>query len=130
MDSPTAPRLEAKVLYRRLDSLFGALDPELAPRRLLESFLEDAFQTLRGDLRLKAAIAYGEGRDSFSLLKTVGRLARQPADGFEPQLKPAALVLQHGVYIFADPDHDDAPPRFGLLPRRPVAGGGGGGGAR
>ena len=121
MDSTTAPRLEAKLLYRRLDSLFGALDPELPPRRLMESFLEDAFQTLRGDLRLKAGIAYGEGRDSFSLLKTVGRLDRQPADGFDAQVKPVALVLQHGVYIFADPDHDDAPSRFGLVPRRPVA---------
>ncbi|HZM50602.1 MAG TPA: PP2C family protein-serine/threonine phosphatase, partial [Vicinamibacteria bacterium] len=85
------------------------------------SFLEDAFQTLRADLRLKAGIAYGEGRDSFSLLKTVGRLDRQPADGFDAQVKPVALVLQHGVYIFADPDHDDAPSRFGIVPRRPVA---------
>src|SRR5258706_4311539 len=121
MDSTTAPRLEAKLLYRRLDSLCGALDSELPPRRLMESFLEDAFQTLRGDLRLKAAILFGEGRDAFSLLKTVGKLDRPPADGFEAQVKPAALVLQHGVYIFADPDHDDAPPRFGLVPRRPMA---------
>lgn len=121
MDSSIAPRLEAKLLYRRLDSLFGALDSELPPRRLIESFLEDAFQTLRADLRLKAGIVYGEGRDSFSLLKTVGRLERPPADGFDAQVRPVALVLQHGVYIFADPDHDDAPPRFGLVPRRPVA---------
>jgi sigma-B regulation protein RsbU (phosphoserine phosphatase) len=87
----------------------------------MESFLEDAFQTLRGDLRLQAGIAYGEGRDSFSLLKAVGRVDRPPADSFDAQAKPAALVLQHGVYIFADPDHDDAPARFGLVPRRPVA---------
>ena len=121
MDSPTAPRLEAKLLYRRLDSLFGALDSELPPRRLMESFLEDAFQTLRADLRLKAGIVYGEGRDAFSLLKTVGRLERPPADGFDAQVRPVALVLQHGVYIFADPDHDDAPARVGIVPRRPVA---------
>ena len=66
MDSTTAPRLEAKLLYRRLDSLFGALDSELPPRRLMESFLEDAFQTLRGDLRLKAAILFGEVPGRFS----------------------------------------------------------------
>ncbi|HEU0094670.1 MAG TPA: hypothetical protein VFS78_21325, partial [Vicinamibacteria bacterium] len=121
MDSTTAPRLEAKLLYRRLDSLFGALDSELPPRRLMESFLEDAFQTLRADLRLKAAILFGEGRDAFSLLKTVGKLERPPADGFDALARPVALVLQHGVYIFADPDHDDAPARFGIVPRRPVA---------
>ena len=121
MDTTAAPRLEAKLLYRRLDSLFGHLDSELPPRRLMESFVEDAFQTLRGDLRLKAGVLYAEGRDSFSLVKTVGRLERPPADGFEATAKPVALVLQHGVYIFADPDHDDAPARLGLVPRRPVA---------
>ncbi|HUG54619.1 MAG TPA: PP2C family protein-serine/threonine phosphatase [Vicinamibacteria bacterium] len=121
MDSYGAPRLEAKLLYRRLDSLFGALDPELPPRRLMESFLEDAFTTLRGDLRLQAGLAYAEGRDDFSLLKAVGRLEDTPQDGFESALRPVALVLQHGVYIFPDPDHDDAPARHGLTPRRPVA---------
>jgi phosphoserine phosphatase RsbU/P len=121
MDSMTAPRLEAKLLYRRLDSLFGALDSELPPRRLMESFLEDAFETLRADLRLQAGVLYEEGRDSFSLLKTVGRLERAPADGFEAALRPVALVLQHGVYIFADPDSEDAPTRHGLVPRRPAA---------
>src|SRR4029450_14089301 len=94
MDSPTTPRLEAKVLYRRLDSLFAALASGLPPRRLIESFLEDAFQTLRADLRLKAGILYGEGRDSFSLLKTVGRLERQPADGFDAQGRAGWLVAQ------------------------------------
>jgi len=121
MDSITAPRLEAKLLYRRLDSLFGALDRELPPRRLMESFLEDAFTTLRSDLRLQAAVVYAEGRDGFSLLKAAGRHDRPPADGFDTASRPIALVLQHGVYIFADPDHDDAPARHGLAPRRPVA---------
>jgi sigma-B regulation protein RsbU (phosphoserine phosphatase) len=121
MDSTTAPRLEAKLLYRRLDSLFGHLDPELPPRRLMESFLEDAFETLRADLRLSAGVLYAEGRDSFSLLKTVGRLDRPPADGFDAQTRPVALVLQHGVYIFPDPDFEDAPSRHGLVPRRPAA---------
>jgi sigma-B regulation protein RsbU (phosphoserine phosphatase) len=121
MDTTTAPRLEAKLLYRRLDSLFGHLDPELPPRRLMESFLEDAFQTLRADLRLQAGVLYGEGRDSFSLLKTIGRLERPAADGFDALARPVALVLQHGVYIFADPDHDDSPALHGLLPRRPAA---------
>src|SRR5262245_10556529 len=118
MDGISAPRPEAKLLYRRLDSLFGALDSELPPRQLMESFLEDAFRTLRADLRLQAGVLYGEGRDGFGLLKTVGRLERAPAETLDAQSRPVALMLQHGVYIFADPDHDDAPPRSGLLPRR------------
>src|SRR4051812_49284216 len=121
MDSPTIPRLEAKLLYRRLDSLFGALDPELPPRRLMESFLEDAFETLRADLRLQGGLLYAEGRDAFSLQRTVGRVEGTAADTFDAQSRPVALVLQHGVYIFADPDHDDTPSRYGLTPRRPTA---------
>jgi len=121
MDTTTAPRPEAKLLYRRLDSLFGALDAELPPRRLMESFLEDAFRTLKADLRLQAAVLYGEVRDGFTLLKTAGRLDRPPAETVDLLSRPLALLLQHGVYIFADPDHDDAPPRYGLLPRRPSA---------
>src|SRR5256885_8317801 len=102
MDSTSAPHLEPKLLYRRLDALFGTLDPELPPRRLVESFLEDAFQTLRGDLRLQSGLLYAEGRDGFALQRTVGRVEPAPADGFDGQSKPIALVLQHGVYIFAD----------------------------
>src|SRR6266536_2756733 len=93
MDSATAPRLDAKLLYRRLDSLFGALDPELPPRRLMESFLEDAFETLRGDLRLHAGVLYCEGRDGFSLLKTVGRLDRPATAAVVVGVRPKRYVL-------------------------------------
>jgi sigma-B regulation protein RsbU (phosphoserine phosphatase) len=121
MDSTMVQRLEPKLLYRRLDSLFGALDPELAPRLLTESFLEDAFKTLRADLRLQAGLLYGEGRDGFSLLKAVGPVEPPAADEFEAQSRPVALVLHHGVYIFADPDSDDSPFRHGIVPQRPTA---------
>jgi stage II sporulation SpoE-like protein len=121
MDSTTLPRLEPKLLYRRLDSLFGALDPELPPRRLVESFLEDAFAILRGDLRLQGGLLYGEGRDGFALVKAVGRVEPPGTETFDLQTRPAALVLQHGVYIFADPGAEDAPPRHGLAPARPTA---------
>src|SRR5438045_9779156 len=107
MDSTTMPHLEPKLLYRRLDSLFGALDPELPPRRLLESFLEDAFQTLRADLRLQGGLLYGEGRDGFALMRTVGRVEPAAADGFDAQSRPVTLVRQPGLYIFADPASDD-----------------------
>ena len=59
----------AKLLYRRLDSLFGALDPSQTQSEQLESFLEDAFTH---PARRPAA----EGRPP--LLRAAGRLrARQ-----------------------------------------------------
>src|SRR5262249_40485647 len=85
------------------------------------SFLEDAFATLRGDLRLQAGVAYGEGRDGFSLLKTVGKLARPAAATLDAPTRRGARVCEHGVSIPARPAWEDAPPRFGLLPRRPSA---------
>ena len=45
----------AKLLYRRLDSLFGTLKPNRPARRVLESFVEEAFRTLRDDLWLRNA---------------------------------------------------------------------------
>ncbi len=55
----------AKLLYRRLDSLFGALNPRRPQGAVLESFLEDSFRTLKDDLRLRAALLYSEKRDDF-----------------------------------------------------------------
>ncbi len=115
------PRLDAKLLYRRLDSLFGALDASLPPRALMESFLTQAFDTLRADLRLQAGLLYGEGRDGFAHVRTAGRPEGPVAETIESTAVPWALTLLHGVYIFADPDHADAPARLGLFPRRPCA---------
>jgi sigma-B regulation protein RsbU (phosphoserine phosphatase) len=118
----TVPRLDAKLLYRRLDALFGALDGALPPRALMESFLVQAFETLRGDLRLQAGLLFGEVRDGFELVKQAGRVEGPVAETVDAGVPPWGLILRHRVYIFADPDHDDAPARFGLAPRRPCAG--------
>ncbi|HUL76372.1 MAG TPA: hypothetical protein VL691_03835, partial [Vicinamibacteria bacterium] len=57
----------AKLLYRRLDALFGALKTRRAQPKLLEAFLEDAFVNLKDDLRLRGGLLYAERRDNFAL---------------------------------------------------------------
>ena len=112
----------AKLLYRRLDSLFGALDPKQTQQQQLESFLEDAFRTLRDDLQLKAGLLYREGRDEFTLVKTVGDLGGRAAETLDPAQPPLAQLFRHRVYIFADPLAEGAPYRQGLFPLAAVAG--------
>ncbi len=116
------PRLDAKLLYRRLDSLLGALNPTLPLREGVERFLKEAFQTLREDLRLVAGFHYAEGRDGFERVAAVGGPVAPAAEAIARGTAPLALVLQHNVYIFAEPSALDAPFQHGLLPRLPVAG--------
>jgi len=119
MDGPA--HLEAKLLYRRLDSLLGALDLSRPGKSVVASFVEEAFRTLRDDLRLRAAALYAEESDGFALVKTVGELRNPPRDGLAASAAPVSLVLQHGVYIFPDPGAEGTPARAGVLPRGPAA---------
>jgi len=114
---PSQTRLDAKLLYRRLDSLFGEVDGVRPRKQVMESFLEDFFRTLRDDLRLQAGLLYAPRRDDLELIGSAGDLRGHAApEVIDPGLVPLQLVFRHGVYIFADPGADDAPPRFGLLP--------------
>jgi phosphoserine phosphatase RsbU/P len=116
-----AARLDAKPLYRHLDSLFGGVDGQRPRRKVMESFLEEFFRTLRQDLRLRGGVIYEPRRDNIGLLSQVGDLGTVP-ETLDPELPPVTLVFRHGVYIFADPSSDDSPSRFGLLPPGPAAG--------
>jgi sigma-B regulation protein RsbU (phosphoserine phosphatase) len=111
----------AKLLYRRLDALFGTLDPKRPPQRALESFLEDAFRTLHEDLRLRAGLLYAEQRDGFALAKVVGDTENPVAETLDPSKAPLSLIFRHRVYIFSDPNAEGSPQRLGLLPRRAAA---------
>lgn len=117
-----APRLDAKLLYRRLDSLLGGIDPRRASKEILKQFVEEAFATLREDLRLRGAVLYREGRDSFDLVKAVGAVGQPLADTIDPESPAAAAILNHRVYLFDDPLAADAPFRLGLLPECAAAG--------
>lgn len=120
MPTETSP-FDAKLLYRRLDSLLGALKPNRPLKRVLEAFLEDAFRTLQEDLALQAACLYGERRDGFELLKRVGTFERPPADEISARALPLVLVFQHRVYLFGNPEAPDSPALAGILPKRPAA---------
>jgi sigma-B regulation protein RsbU (phosphoserine phosphatase) len=124
MTDTTATRLDAKLLYRRLDGLFGELEGPRPRKKVMESFLVDFFGALRDDLRLVAGLLYAPRRDDLELLGTVGDLRGLAApEAIDPlRLAPLRLVFQHGVYIFADPGADDAPSRFGLLAPGAAAG--------
>jgi sigma-B regulation protein RsbU (phosphoserine phosphatase) len=112
----------AKLLYRRLDALFGELKSRRQQPRFLEAFLEEGFARLRDDLKLLAGLLYVERRDGFVLVKAVGDLAAPPAEALDPSRPPLEKVIGHRVYIFGNPDADDAPARLGLFPRAAAAG--------
>jgi sigma-B regulation protein RsbU (phosphoserine phosphatase) len=117
-----AGRLDAKPLYRHLDSLFSAVDGQRPRKMVMESVLEELFLALHRDLRLRGGVLYAPSRDGLRLLSQVGDVGETPPDTLESDLPPLRLVFAHGVYIFADPYWDDAPARFGLLPPAPAAG--------
>jgi sigma-B regulation protein RsbU (phosphoserine phosphatase) len=111
----------AKLLYRRLDALFGSLKSRRTQPKLVEAFLEECFGSLRDDLRLKAGLLFAERRDGFVLAKAVGDPGTPVAEGLDPALSPLAEVVRHRVYVFSDPDKENAPHRLGLLPRAATA---------
>ena len=113
--------LEAKLLYRRLDTLLAALDVSGPGKNVVVSFLEEAFRTLRDDLRLRAAVLYAERHEGFALVKSVGDLRSPAKESLDAAAPPVGLVLQHGVYIFPDPAAEGTPARAGILPRGPAA---------
>jgi sigma-B regulation protein RsbU (phosphoserine phosphatase) len=112
----------AKLLYRRLDALFGSLKTRRSQPKLLETFLEDSFVNLKDDLRLRAGLLYAERRDDFALVKSVGDPGLPLAETLDPAQPPLAEVKRHRVYIFRDPDADGSPHRRGLFARAAVAG--------
>jgi sigma-B regulation protein RsbU (phosphoserine phosphatase) len=112
----------AKLLYRRLDKVFGDLKPRRGQPRLVEAFLEECFASLGDDLRLRAGLLYAEKRDGFLLSRSVGERLAPLAEALDPAQPPIAEVVRHRVYIFGDPGAEAAPQRLGLLPRAPAAG--------
>lgn len=119
--STDPPRFDPKLLYRRLDALFGALKAGRSTKRVLESFVEDAFRTLRDDLSLEGAYLYGERRDDFTLVKQVGPVVAPPPESVSTKALPLTLVFQHRVYLFSQPESSESPGQRGLLPPGPAA---------
>jgi sigma-B regulation protein RsbU (phosphoserine phosphatase) len=112
----------AKLLYRRLDALFGGLKTRRSQSKLVEAFLEECFASLRDDLRLRGAVLYAERREGFALVKSLGDVGSPLAETLDPALAPLAEVARHRVYIFGDPDAENSPHRLGLFARAAAAG--------
>jgi sigma-B regulation protein RsbU (phosphoserine phosphatase) len=118
-----ATRLDAKLLYRRLDGLFADVEGTRPRKKVMESFLQDFFRAFREDLRLGGGLLYAPRRDDLELLGEIGDLRGvQAPETVDPALPPLRLVFQHGVYIFADPLDAQGPARFGLLAPGAAAG--------
>jgi sigma-B regulation protein RsbU (phosphoserine phosphatase) len=98
----TESRLDAKLLYRRLDGLLGAFDPTRPGPVLMRAFLADALRFLGDDLRIKGGTLYAERRDDFERVDGVGEAKGMP-DRLECASPSLRLVLEHGVYIFDAP---------------------------
>ena len=112
----------AKLLYRRLDALFGSLKTRRSQSKLVETFLEEALANLKDDLRLRAGLVYVERLDNFALQKAVGDAGAPVAETLDAALTPLTELARHRVYIFSAPDAEGSPQRLGLLPRSAVAG--------
>jgi len=112
----------AKLLYRRLDALFGSLKKGRSQPKLVETFLEEAFSSLKDDLRLRAGLVYAERRDNFALAKATGEAVSPLAETLDPALPPLAELARHRVYIWSTPEAEGSPQRLGLLPRTALAG--------
>jgi len=113
----------AKLLYRRLDAVFGRLRSRRPEAKLLEAFLDEGFASLHAGLRLRAGLLYAERGDKFVLIRRVGDPGSGPVAAALSQAQaPVAAIMRHRVYLFGDPDAVDAPPRWGLLPPMATAG--------
>ena len=124
MNDP-ARRLDAKLFYRKLDSLFSAMDPSRPHEDLLKSFLEESFRTLREHLRLKACLYYEEDGDNFVLQQAAGETGTGISRNLELSDSRLQALFQHKVYIFdsatsAKDGSDSAALVVGKRPNRSV----------
>ena len=111
-----------KLLYRRLDSLFGDMDYRKPHRRLMEGFLEDLFKGMGQDLGWVSGRLYGERSSGFGLLKSAGQAAAPEKKEIPATLPSVDLLLKHRTYIYAEPDQAGSPSQAGILPPGPMAG--------
>ena len=111
-----------KLLYRRLDSLFGSMDYHKPRIRLMEGFLEDLFKGLGQDLGWVSGRLYTEHSSGFALQKSAGDGGPPERKEITANLRGIDLVLEHRTYLFPDPQADGSPSRAGILPPGPAAG--------
>jgi sigma-B regulation protein RsbU (phosphoserine phosphatase) len=115
MNAPFAA-VEPDLLYQKLNTLFNGLEHQARDGQPLESFVEDAFQALKLDLRLLGVLVFVERREGFELRKQVGEWKEAAGESIPASSPTLRQVLRHRVYIFADPEEPGSPWREGILP--------------
>lgn len=95
-------KIEAKHLYRLLDSLFRSIEKARTPRRLVEAFLDGLFRELSQPLRFRSALLYVERPSGFRLSRQLGEAVSSAFDTLSAEAEPLVQVLQHRVYLYAD----------------------------
>src|SRR5262245_51828398 len=116
------PTTGPKLLYRRLDSLFGSMDHRRPPRRLMEAFMEDLLKTLGQDMGWLTGRLYGERGPRFLLLKRAGEPGPPERRELPSDIAAVDLLLQHRTYVYADPEALASPAKAGILPAGSAAG--------
>ncbi|HET9232585.1 MAG TPA: hypothetical protein VFP10_00400, partial [Candidatus Eisenbacteria bacterium] len=121
MPNPTTS-FGPKLLYRRLDSLFGSMDYRKPRHRLMEGFLEDLFKGMGQDLGWVSGRLYTERSSGFALVKSAGDDGPPERKEISDELSSVDLVLKHRTYIFPDTGDVGSPSNAGILPPGSAAG--------
>ena len=116
------PLFEAKLLYRRLDSLFGVMRLDHPAGDALKVFVDESFRLLGEDLHIAAILCYVEHDQGFTLERVAGDPGGPVATTLDPTLSPLRLLFKHRVYIFPSADAPESPFRHRILPRVASAG--------
>jgi sigma-B regulation protein RsbU (phosphoserine phosphatase) len=111
----------AKLLYRRLDAVLGAVRTRKSPAKMVEALFEDVFANLHGDLGFLAGLFYVERDDALVLARVAGAADPGVTEALPLSSAPIAAVAHHRVYLFAAPLSDEMSRELGLSPSASVA---------
>ena len=112
----TVNRLDTKLLYRKLDSLFRTIDRGQLHEDLLKSFLVESFNTLGEHLHWKAGLCYEENGDFFRLVQIAGNVGGKVPERLDVSHASLQPVFRNLVCIFDNPATGDSLCHQGWLP--------------
>jgi sigma-B regulation protein RsbU (phosphoserine phosphatase) len=111
----------AKLLYRRLDSVLGAVRTRKSPAKMLEALFEDVFANLHGDLGFVAGLFYAERDGALVLARVAGVGQPGVAESLALSSAPVAAVAHHRVYLFPAPLSEEVSSELALPPSVSIA---------
>ncbi|KPL00152.1 MAG: hypothetical protein AMJ90_08715 [candidate division Zixibacteria bacterium SM23_73_2] len=97
--------IEPKLFYRELDKFFSRIDRMEEPTKLLTSVLEQLVSSFGKDLHIGEGKLFQEQEDWFVLVKDLSsRKKTQTYLSLDSEQQAIKLLLQHGSYIFDNPE--------------------------